>query len=583
VIRKHLLLRLLPLLALAPFAGSQPHLSAPAPSSSKSRVEVGVPVLQAHTRDEFGGYGQVWSIVQDKRGILFIGTSGSEIREYDGVTWRKILTPSNTTRSMTMDDAGRIWVGTNGNFGYLAPDSTGSLQYVSLLENIPEQDRGFTDVWQTLPTSQGVFYRSYQELFRWNGKTMHVWHPANPGGRFQALSMVRGHLYTAQTGIGLEEIVGDDLRPMPGGDAYKDSIKLFLHPYGDNRILVTQREGVLSLYDGQKVTPFPTGADDYLKKFHVYTSTLLSDGGLAITTLSGGALIINHDGTLRQIIDVADGLPDPGALSAIQDRDGALWIGSSTGITRVEINSPITVFSNFGMLDAVRFNGSIYIAQGAGGAPVQRLSADPKTNRPVWIPIAGVTQAFNLRVFQDPSGKSPDQLLAATSDGIMRIENDKMTPAIPALHGLTEQAYTLAISRKNPNRIFKGSNDGVSSMLWDGHKWTDEGRLPKTVYEARSVPEDDDGFVWAGGSNASVLRITVAPTGMRDSHAEVIGKDQGLPDGSNGVSLVGSSIYAAIDRSQNIFRWDRAAHRFVVDRGLCHRPACTVSLRGASV
>ena len=230
VIRKHLLLRLLPLLALAPFAGSQPHLSAPAPSSSKSRVEVGVPVLQAHTRDEFGGYGQVWSIVQDKRGILFIGTSGSEIREYDGVTWRKILTPSNTTRSMTMDDAGRIWVGTNGNFGYLAPDSTGSLQYVSLLENIPEQDRGFTDVWQTLPTSQGVFYRSYQELFRWNGKTMHVWHPANPGGRFQALSMVRGHLYTAQTGIGLEEIRGDDLRPMPGGDADKASIKLFLHP-----------------------------------------------------------------------------------------------------------------------------------------------------------------------------------------------------------------------------------------------------------------------------------------------------------------------------------------------------------------
>ena len=551
--------------ALAPFAGAQTKTSAPAPSPSKSPVEIGVPVLQAHTRDEFGGYGQVWSILQDNRGILFIGTSGSEIREYDGVTWRKIQTPSNTTRSMALDNDGRIWVGANANFGYLAPNSTGTLQYVSLLQNVPEKDRAFTDVWQTLPTAQGVYFRSYQLLFRWDGKNMHVWHPANPGGRFQALSMVRGHLYTAQTGVGLEEIVGDDLRPIPGGDAYKDSVKLFLYPWDDNRILISQREGILTLYDGQKVTPFPTNAADYLKKYRIYTATLLNDGSLAITTLSGGALIINHDGSLRQIIDVPDGLPDPGALTSFQDRDGALWIGSSDGITRVEINSPITVFSNFGMLDAVRFKGSLYIAQGGGGAPVQRLSADPHTNRPIWIPINGATQGFNLRVFHDPSGKTPDQLLAATSDGIMRIENDKMSPAIPALHGLTEQAYTLLVSRKNPNRIFKGSNDGVGSMLWDGHKWNDEGRLPKVVYEARTLEEDDDGFVWAGGANANVLRITIAPTGMRDSHAEVIGKDRGLPDGSNGVSLVAGVIYAGIDRSQNFFRWEQATNRFIVD------------------
>ena len=133
--------------ALAPFAGAQTKTSAPAPSPSKSPVEIGVPVLQAHTRDEFGGYGQVWSILQDNRGILFIGTSGSEIREYDGVTWRKIQTPSNTTRSMALDNDGRIWVGANANFGYLAPNSTGTLQYVSLLQNVPEKDRAFTDVW----------------------------------------------------------------------------------------------------------------------------------------------------------------------------------------------------------------------------------------------------------------------------------------------------------------------------------------------------------------------------------------------------------------------------------------------------
>ena len=100
-------------------------------------------------------------------------------------------------------------------------------------------------------------------------------------------------------------------------------IKLFLHPYDDGRIIVSERDGLLSLYDGQKVTPFRTPADEYLKAHKLYTSTLLRDGSLCLTTLNGGAVILAHDGKLRQIIDVSDGLLDPGALSAFQDRDGS--------------------------------------------------------------------------------------------------------------------------------------------------------------------------------------------------------------------------------------------------------------------
>ena len=36
-----------------------------------------------------------------------------------------------------------------------------------------------------------------------------------------------------------------------------DSNKLFLHPYDDNRILVSARDGILTLYDGQKVSSVP--------------------------------------------------------------------------------------------------------------------------------------------------------------------------------------------------------------------------------------------------------------------------------------------------------------------------------------
>jgi ligand-binding sensor domain-containing protein len=558
----------LPLLALAQASGPTPGNAVAAPTP-----EVGLPVVEGHSNREFNAFGQVWTIVQDRRGLMYMGVSGGDLLEYDGVTWRKIPTTMDTVRSLATDEAGKIWLGGNGGFGYVEPDATGTMHYVSLLDKVPEKDRSFTDVWQTLVTPQGVFFRSYQLLFRWDGKSIHVWSPQSQG-RFQALSSVQGHIYTAQNGVGLQEIVGDELRLVPGGEAYKDAIKLFLYPYDDGRMIVSQRDGLMSLYDGQKVTPFPTQADDYLKLHRLYTSALLKDGSLCLTTLNGGALIIGHDGKLRQLLDVEDGLLDSGALSAFEDRDGALWIGSGKGATRVEISSPVSIFSRSPAQDATRFEGSVYLAQGGGAAPVQKLISDPKTNRPIFVPLGGTTQAFVLAIFRDPLHKTPDQLLAATSDGVMRVQGEKLVPAMPGTRGPTEQCYSIAQSRVSPNRIFIAHGDGVGSMRWDGQKWIDEGKLPGIVTEARTLAEDTDGTLFVGGASNRVLRITIADSGMRDSKAEFIAQDQGLPKGVNNVASALGSVFVGVDRNPHPYRWDRSAvcrGRSLVDANRCVR------------
>ena len=523
-----------------------------------------MPILQSYSYKDFSAFPQVWTVMQDRRGVMYIGVSGGEIAEYDGVSWRKIEVGMDNVRSLAMDHTGRIWVGGNGGFGYLAPDAKGTQSYVSLLDKVPEKDRDFTDVWQTLVTPQGIFFRSYEELFRWDGKTMHVWHcPA--GSRFQALSMVRGRLYTDANGIGLEEIVADQLHAVPGGAAYANSIKLFLHPYNDGRILISERDGLLSLYDGQKVTPFPTSADGYLKAHKLYTSTLLQDGSICVTTLNGGAVILANDGKLRQIIDVADGLIDPGALSAFQDRHGSLWIGTGGGVSRVEITSPVSIFSRDGPLDAIRFQGSVYVADGGGSTPALKLVSDPHTNRPSMLPLHGANQGFAFLKFKDPSRRAQDQLLLATSEGIMRVVDDKLVPTLPSLHALDKQTYVAIQSRKNPDRVFIGHGDGVGSMRWDGSKWIDEGRLPNTVYVAHTLAEDANGDLWVGGGKGHLLRIKVAPTGMRDSTPEAVSTNYGIPTGIGGVSYALADLYAGMFHDQNIYRWDRAAHKFVLD------------------
>ncbi len=281
--------------------------------------------------------------------------------------------------------------------------------------------------------------------------------------------------------------------------------------------------------------------------------------------LDRGVIILEHDGKLRQIIDTATGLASSNTLWAYQDRERALWVGTDLGVSRIEVDSPISIFSRRGFLDVARFQGSLYVATGGGGGvPVYRVAFDPKTGRPTMVPLPGSTQSFFLIVFKDPSGKTPDQLLAATSDGILKVEGDKLVPAAPALHGLGEQSYTVYQSMANPNRVFIGHADGVGSIRWDGKTWIDEGRIPNLVYESRSLIEDAAGILWVSGANGRVLRVEVAPSGLRDSKAQIISNDV-VPEGGTDIEFVAGEIFQTVTRSKNIFRWDNAAHKFVVD------------------
>jgi signal transduction histidine kinase/CheY-like chemotaxis protein/ligand-binding sensor domain-containing protein len=523
---------------------------------------MGTPILHIYTSKDYRGGGQVWSILQDRRGVMFFGSSGGAISEFDGATWRRITVPSSVVRSMAMDSAGTIHVGADGNIGYLATDGAGTLQYVSLNDKIPQDHRVFTDVWQVLPTPQGTFFRTYESLFRWDGRKMRVW---TTKSRFEALSMVRGRIYTSQGGVGLQEIVGDDLRDLPGGDAYKASTKLILYPYDNGQILISARDQGLTLYDGRKAVPFPTGAEEFVKDNLLYTTTPLRDG-YCMNTLRGGAVIIDHAGKLRFIIDNKAGLANSSIYSSFQDRDGELWLGMGTEIARVDIDSPLTMLSRESVTDTARVNGLLYASGANGNASILRLVSNKKTGLASLEPVrSAFTQAFGLEVFHDPDHKSRDQLLAATSVGVMRIEGETLSPAVPGLTGATQSSYAIAQSKKFPSRMFIGQAMGISSIRWDGARWIDEGRLPNVGGRFSSMAEDAKGIFWAAGSNGRVVRVDVAASGMGNSQAEVFSRSAGVPDrDSLLVGFVTGGVYLfAFPSAKDALRWDDNARRFV--------------------
>jgi len=275
--------------AAAPTAAPAP---APAPAAAR-RPEMGHAFIRTYQPAEVGGDNQNWAIVQDRRGVIYVGSSNG-VTEFDGSEWRFIPTPAfDTVRSLAIDDAGRIYAGTVGDFGYLAPDPRGDLQFVSLLSRVPKDAARFSDVWRTFVTPDGVLFESAEYVFRWAHDAIEV---IRPPSRLNRGSAVNGRFYVTLPESGLNVLDGSTLRALPGTMSLANELYPVILRYDDRRLLIGTRRNGLFLYDGATLVPFLTELDTLIKTKSLYRGAELADGTLALATTAGGFGIIDREG-----------------------------------------------------------------------------------------------------------------------------------------------------------------------------------------------------------------------------------------------------------------------------------------------
>ncbi len=548
-----------------------------APATPTRPEEAGRPLLRNYSAKEYGAHYQNWAAVQDRRGLMYFANSRG-ILEYDGVSWRVINTPNNNVaRSIEVDADGHIYVGLLGNFGYLGPDEKGRMEFKSLLDHVPEGDRGFADVWRTFATPQGVYFQSQTRLFRWANNQMRVWKPT--AERFHRAGMIGDSLYIGQPGIGLMTLDHDELKRLPGTERFADEVFPVLVSYDDRQILIGTRADGLFLYDGVVARPMKTEVDDFLRANSLYRGIWLPDGSLALSTIGGGLVVIDKSGHRRTLVDKDTGLVDNSVHYAYPDREGGLWLALDTGIARVEINSPFSIFPeqsgiSGGVTDLKRFNGRLYLTMANGLAYLEPQSSGADVSRR-WAgvrPVSGVsTQCWGLLEFTDPDGRSKPQLLLAASDGLFTVEGDHATVVVSST-GRSYNVSTLLPSRKDPYRVWVGLFDGLASVRFVNGRWVNEGRVEDVTNEVRSLVEDDDGRLWAGTSASGALRLDFSKppfrTGTTLSEHPIIerfGEKDGLRSGGVGVTSIGGRPLFGNGQEGETFRFDESRRAFVVD------------------
>ncbi len=499
------------------------------PPPTPSSAELGYPFIRNFAPRAYAADSQNWAILQDLRGIIYAGNNRG-LLAYDGVRWRLIPTAKRTVvRSLGMDGAGRVYVGAVGEIGYLAPNAQGENEYVSLNGRIPAEARLFSDVWTTRATRQGILFQSREFLFLLQGDQVRV---VKASTTFHLAFVVGHRVFVRQRDVGLQELKGEALSLVPGGEHFaRESVfaMLPLEKPDGGILLGTRRIGLWRL-DGEGVTRFHTSAEAYLQSHVLYGGGQLADGTLALATIKGGVVLLDGGGQVQGILDRRSGLQSDNVKALCPDRESGLWLALDNGISRVEWPSPLSVFDErCGLTGTVwaieRFQNRLYVGTGQGAfvlGPSQ--DQDP---RPRFEALEGVsTQSIAFLPLED-------RLLIASSQGVFEVRNGHTRLVRPS----SNSTMSLHAYRGDPTRLFVGLQGELILLEHPrgSNIWREIGSIPGVDDDIYSITEDGQGRLWLGTGSMGALRITFAEgwmgkPGVPSARIERFSAAEGLSD-----------------------------------------------------
>jgi serine phosphatase RsbU (regulator of sigma subunit)/ligand-binding sensor domain-containing protein len=457
--------------------------------------------VQNYPAKQYKAAVQNWAITQDKRGLMYFANDLG-VLEYDGISWRLIPTTNNSAvRSLSTDSEGTVYVGGSGEFGYLAPNSLGLLQYVSLKNKLPSDTLNFEDVWTTHATPDGIYFHTDNLLFRFNPKkqAFQTW-KSLPESFFFLTFFVNNHLYVHDLTHGLHRLEDNRLVPVNLPDNFKEERIYTMLPFDRHRILIGTRNKGLFSYEPFASNPnevlqkFETEVDTFLSKNQLYNGAVLPDGNFILCTRQGGVVLINRVGKKIGAVNQELGLTDENVRAAYISQDNMLWLALDNGISQANIYSPIRFWDETtGLRGTIRaiteFENKLYVATSLG---VFYLSGTK------FLPISGInTESWTLLNYQFvKKGINPtQQLLTGTNDGIFEIKGTQAT-LIKSTN--KKQVLTLYQSRFEPKTVFVGMKGGLFSMQAENGVWQERMQFPEVQDEIYSLCEDNYGHIWFG-------------------------------------------------------------------------------------
>ncbi len=435
----------------------------------------GSPFIRNYPPKEYKGSSQNWTIIQDGRGVMYFGNNHG-VLEFDGREWKLIeVSNSSVVRSLAKDRNGTIYVGASGEFGFLASDSIGKLKYISLVSKLNEEDRNFNDVWRVFATSHGIYFLTFDKIFRLNNNSINVT-PIHLKSQFGFL--INDRVFIIHKDKGLCIIKNDKPVLLPYTKEFAvNSGRTIILPYSENKIIIVSNNrfyiytlNIPSLlsstffdYSNNNdslfvIKKFHTEIDEYIINNILYEYATIGNNCYALATLNGGIVIMDRKGKLVRIINKNRGLQNNTVLKLFIDNNRNLWAALNGGISEIEISSPITKFNELNNIDGtvlsvIKYNKKIFAGTVKGIHYLPKYEMSITNDKYDFLHIA-TTKSICWDFF------SLNNRLFATGNSGVALIRDTLAKDLNNIGEINCFGYT----KKFPNHIFIGLTDGFASV-----------------------------------------------------------------------------------------------------------------------
>ncbi|RLD74002.1 MAG: hypothetical protein DRJ10_17275, partial [Bacteroidetes bacterium] len=332
-------------------------------------LNVGNPFITNYNLD-VNANGQIWAILQDKNGtMLFGGNKGIVV--FDGREWNLVKMKVEPLVMKRYEDADRILVGCDNDYGYLEKNEKGFYEYISL----SQKNLQIGDITDIELTNDAVYFYGKNMLVQLEKSTLDYetsWSPKE-SEHYDGIIRYENQIYLKINGKGIYKTqIENELIPIAQSDLLNTEKILFNLPFSENLTLIGTDSNKLYLFNGENLEDYDSEFNEYLSANQLVDGDELTDSLIVLSTISGGAIIVNKElGTAKYTINYQTGLPDDEIFAVGKDESGALWLSHEYGISRINYNLPVYDYTAYQgiegrLIDMTPFDSTLYVATAQG-------------------------------------------------------------------------------------------------------------------------------------------------------------------------------------------------------------------------
>lgn len=447
----------------------------------------GMPYIQNYPPKEYGSDNENFSIVQDKRGVVFIGNENG-IMEFNNHSWHHINVPG--WPYLDIDASGKVYIGSYNDFGILSPSVDNRYAYKSLKDKLLKK-ADFGLVHNVVTLGDQVFFETESNLYLFHHDYIQLMGEKN----FEVSVFKAGDaVFLNRPYQGLSIYSDNRIEGLPLGMFFREKKILDIIPFDDKYLIRTENDPTFWLYDLKTVEAFETEADDFITN-HIFTDiAILSDGLLAIGTRGNGIVVINRQGEIVKYINKTNGLYDNYVHALYPDKTNNLWACLQNGISRIEYPASYSFLNiNNGIegnvLSIHPFNDLMYV--GTVNGVYAGLSSNP-TDHPDYLNNEKFQRIAGLIGIAHGFFEKSGQFFAYTSNGIYKLDGREATLKFNVA------VNELRLSKNNPEILYAGCPSAIKVLkISEGDVFEVLSKF-KINGQVRSIAEDAENNIWFG-------------------------------------------------------------------------------------